>query len=521
MKFSVLLLAGWLSVLTASAERINQEGRILGAVPVVTNAVLFNTSNADVVVSALQIFPVTNPWNECISNRPALVNSDAMLTQMMFDFTNGLTGASSIASHLKLHINWEMNYVLVPDNQVLASNKFVTYPGDSDFNGGIYPFGLYPTPTNQPIESWPLGLTLNGTPQSLAQWQTNDDGSDRHSIIVQPGTGKIFETWNAVRVGTNWQAANGCLFNLNTNGLRQSGLTSGDAAGFPMFQAVVRYDEAERGMVEHALRITVKHSRKGPVYPATHDASVPSTTNTNVPAMGERLRLKAAFAILIGWTKEEKAVALALKKYGALVADNGSILGISVAPDDRWPTNGDCLSNLGSINITNFEVIQTTGVNEGPRLPGAPSANAGVDQTVSPGVPVTLSGVVSYSNAPPVMAWRLYSGPGTVTFGNAPLTNTTATFSTNGVYTLMLSADDGVHAVAYDAVVFTVANAINVAIARSGTNVTVTWTGGTAPFVVQQSNALPPSWSDLLTTSGNSTNLPITNATMFFRVKGQ
>src|SRR5450432_1725149 len=111
MKRFVAVFILLLSVLRMPAERINQEGRILGALPAVTNAMLFNTTNADAVVSAMQIFPVTNPWNECISNRPVLANSDAMIAQMRFDFTNGLTG-SSIASHQKLHINFEMNYVL-------------------------------------------------------------------------------------------------------------------------------------------------------------------------------------------------------------------------------------------------------------------------------------------------------------------------------------------------------------------------------------------------------------------------
>src|ERR1051325_9422576 len=136
----LVTLAFSIFIMIAHAERINQEGSILGPAPVVTNAVLFNTNNADAIVSAMQIFPITNPWNECISNRPVLANSDAMMAQMLFDFTNGLTG-TSIASHMKVHINWEMNYVLVPDNQTLVSNKFVTYPDDSDLNGGILPFG--------------------------------------------------------------------------------------------------------------------------------------------------------------------------------------------------------------------------------------------------------------------------------------------------------------------------------------------------------------------------------------------
>ena len=102
-----VLLAGLIlmTALRLTAERINQEGRILGTLPVVTNSILFNTSNADAVVSAMQVFPVTNPWNECISNRPVMVNSDAMIAQMQFDFTNGL--AVRAASHQKLDINFE------------------------------------------------------------------------------------------------------------------------------------------------------------------------------------------------------------------------------------------------------------------------------------------------------------------------------------------------------------------------------------------------------------------------------
>jgi hypothetical protein len=496
-----------LSTLRLSAERINQEGRILGPLPVVTNSILFNTTNADAVVSAMQIFPVTNPWNEDISHRPLLVNSDAMITLINTNF---------VAANRSLIAEFEMNFALVPDNQTLVSNQFVTYPDDSDLNGGIYPFGLYPIPTNMPVEKWPVGT---GT-QTLLQWQTNNDGSDRHSIIVQPGSRLIWETWNALRVGANWQAGNGAIFNLNTNGLRMEGLTSGDAAGLPMFPALVRYDEAERGMVEHACRIVVRHSRKAYIYPATHDASVPSTTDTNVPAMGQRVRLKASYTIPPGWTQEEKAVLLALKKYGALVADNGNYFSISVTPDDRWPAN--CFNDLTSVAITNFEVIQTTGTNEGPRSANAPVANAGPDQTVPVGPPYQLQGAVHFTGAPPVISWKLYSGPGTVTFGDAALTNTTATFSAPGIYILELSANDGVHAVAYDAVVITVPNGISVSIGLTGTNVNVSWTGGSPPYVVQRIGILSAAaWSDIVTTSVQNASIPITNTGGFFRVKGQ
>ncbi|MGD0743896.1 MAG: hypothetical protein ABSA45_01965 [Verrucomicrobiota bacterium] len=495
-------------LLRAANERINQEGRILGPLPVVSNAILFNTTNADAVVSAMQIFPVTNPWNECISNRPVLANSDAMIARIMTDLSS---------NHRTLVAEYEMNFVLAPDSQLLVSNKFVDYANQSDLNDGVYPYGLYPTPTNQPIEGWP---TQTGG-QTLLQWQTNDDGSDRHSIVVQPGAGFSFETWNAVRVGTNWQAANGAIFNLNSNTLRTDGWTSGDAAGFPMFSALVCYDEAERGMIEHACRLVVAKSRyTNYIYPATHYAAPSTNTSTNLPSMGQRLRLKAAFPIQTNWTKEEKAVLLGLKKFGAMVADNGSVFSISVTPDDRWPAN--CFDDFTSISITNFEVIQTTGPNEGPRSPGAPAANAGPDQTAPVGTPAPLQGVVVFSNSTPAIQWKRYSGPGTVTFGNAALTNTTATFSAPGVYTLELSADDGVHAVAYDAAVITVSDVISVSIALAGTNLNLSWTGGSPPFVVQQTSALPAgSWNDVATTSMQNASAPITNATAFFRVKGQ
>jgi hypothetical protein len=515
MKFRTALLLSWLLALSsfctlAVAERINQEGRILGALPVVTNSILFNTTNADAVVSAMQIFPVTNPWNECISNRPVLVNSDAMMQ-------NILTNVGS--SHRVLEMFQEMNYVLVPNNQALVSNNFVDYPDQSDLNGGVYPYGLYPIPTNQPIEEWPTGT---GT-QTLLQWQTNNDGSDRHSIMVQPGGGVVFETWNAVRMGANWQAANGAIFNLNTNALRPAGWTSGDAAGFPLFPALVRYDECERGMVEHACRLVVVKSRYGNyIYPATHYAAPSSNTSTNIPCMGQRLRLKANYVIPSNWTKEEKALLLGLKKYGAMVCDNSSsFFSISITPDQRWGNAFNDIQSQG-LGITNFEVVQTTGPTEGPRSPGAPVAYAGADQTVVPGVPLTLHGAVSFSNTTPVVQWTLYSGPGTVTFGNASLTNSTASFSAPGSYTLELSASDGVHTVAYDAIVVSVTNSAVVSLSHTGTSMNLSWSGGTGPFVVQATDKLSPAaWYNIATTTVQNVSVPLTNTMKYFRVQSQ
>jgi hypothetical protein len=139
---------------------------------------LFDTTSADAVASAMQIFPVSNAWNEIISLRPVLTNSDAMIAQIMSDLSS---------NRRTLIAFQEMNYVLAPDSQRLLSVDFFDYPDQSDLNGGTSPYGLYPIPTNQPIEGWP---TQTGT-QTLEQWQTNADGSDRHSITVEPGSGLI------------------------------------------------------------------------------------------------------------------------------------------------------------------------------------------------------------------------------------------------------------------------------------------------------------------------------------------
>ena len=429
----------WLALVAAAlgGQRINQEGRILGPLPVVTQPILFDTAAADSVVSAMQIMPVTSPWNENVSRLPLLANSDAMIAQITSDLAS---------SRGTLRAFFEMNYVLVPDNQPLQSINFFNYPDQSDLNGDVSPNGLYPIPSNLPIETWPLET---GT-LTLSQWQQdiNDTGGDRHAIMVTPGAGYSYETWETLLSNNAWQASNGAIFNLNSNTLRPEGWTSGDAAGLPMFPAIVRYDECERGMVEHALRLAVYRTRVGPIYPATHQASVGNTTNPNIPAMGQRIRLKASFVIPSTWTKEETAVCLALKKYGGLVADNGGFFSFSVCPDDRFPANA--FNDISSIAISNFEVVQSTGPTDGPRSPGAPSASAGGDQYVTYGSVATLQGVVS-STGSPVVQWQMASGPGTVTFGSPTQPVTTATFSLPGDYLLELSADDGVHAVAYDA----------------------------------------------------------------------
>jgi K319-like protein len=438
MRRSFLLL--FVLICVARGERINHEGRILGSAPAVGVPTLFNTPAADAIVSAMQIMPRDNPWNEDISRRPVHANSDAIIDQITSDLSS---------SRRTLRPFYEMNYVLVPDNQPRVTIPFFNYPDESDLDGGTFPNGNYPIPPNLPVETWPRGT--GGL--TLQQWQqdANNAGGDRHAIMVAPGAGSIWETWLTKLTSSGWEASNGAKFDLNSNALRPAGWTSGDAAGLPMFPAIVRYDECQRGMVEHALRIVVAKSRREYIYPATHFASSIPASSTNYPAMGQRVRLKAGFAIPDTWTIEEKAVLRALKKYGALVADNGNFFSVSVCPDDRFAANA--FDHLSTVAISNFEVIQTTGPTEGPRSPGAPSVNAGPDQFLEWPTNITLNGSVNDPSGRAAITWKRYSGPAGVSFANANQQSTTATIDGPGTYTFMLSADDAVHAVAYDAVV--------------------------------------------------------------------
>ena len=184
MKFpACLAVVLILSVRGLSAERINQEGRVLGPLPVVTHPILFNTTNADAILSAMQIFPLSNPWNEDISHRPVLANSEAMIARILSDLT---------PNHRTLVAEYEMNFVLVPDSQPRVRIHFFNYPGESDLDGGTTPYGWYPIPANLPVETWPA---QTGS-QTLSQWQTSADDSDRHAIMVAPGSGFIWETWD-------------------------------------------------------------------------------------------------------------------------------------------------------------------------------------------------------------------------------------------------------------------------------------------------------------------------------------
>ena len=337
---------------------------------------------------------------------------------------------------------------------------------------------------------------------TLEDWQRDIDneGGDRHAIIVQPAGGDLWEMWRARLSGTAWEAACGAKFNLGSNSLRPMFWTSGDAAGLPMFPALVRYDECLRGKVEHALRLIVPQTRRAFIYPATHYAS--SSTNPNRPAMGQRFRLKSAFVVPESWTSHEKAVCYALKKYGALIADSGNFFSISISPDPRFPDNA--FQQLRTIDVSEFEVIATTGPNEGPRSPNPPGVNAGPDQIVAAAKAACLDGSV---NALPgaMIHWTKYSGPGSVAFANASAPATCATFAADGTYTLVLSADDTLHTPAYDAVVIHVGFQLEIAVGAGAVILRFPAESGRQYQIEESSDLGPAGWTargDVLTGTG-------------------
>jgi hypothetical protein len=162
------------------------------------------------------------------------------------------------------------------------------------------------------------------------------------------------------KTDSGWQAAQASLFDLKTNRLRPDGWTSADAAGLPIFPAVVRYDELQRGRIDHALRVTVRKTRRAYVAPATHYAS--PHRNPEYPRMGERIRLRQDFDVS-GFSAPVRTLLEGLKRYGMFVADNGIEWAVSVAPDPRIPVLHE---ELRRVKGADFEVVLPPGTRSQP-----------------------------------------------------------------------------------------------------------------------------------------------------------
>jgi hypothetical protein len=267
------------------------------------------------------LFPADNPWNTRVDSLPVASNSDAIIasigagTGLHPDFGSGKWAGGTIG----------IPYDVVDGTTIKKWTKLkFQYADESDA-------GPYPIPKKVHVEH----------------------GSDRHALIVDTSTCKLYELFSL----KGKRAGSGAIWNLGSNALRPDGWTSADAAGLPILPGLARYDEVAAGSIDHALRFTVRRTRKAHVWPARHDAS--SLTDPNLPPMGLRVRLKASFDTS-GFPPQARVVLEALKRYGIMVADNGSSWYVSGAPDPRW--SNDDLHTLGRVKGSDFEVVDPASI---------------------------------------------------------------------------------------------------------------------------------------------------------------
>jgi len=275
-------------------------------------------------LGALQIFPADNAWNQDVSALPVHPNSANYLASIGLD--RGL--------HPDFGTVWDgapigIPYVVVHGDQPRVPVSFY-YDDESDP-------GPYPIPPDAPIEGGA------------------DSDGDRHILVIDADHRMLYELFDAHPSGAGWTAGSGAIFDLTSNALRPAGWTSADAAGLPIFPGLARYDEiVEQGELRHALRFTVSQSQRAYISPARHFAS--SSTDPNRPPMGLRVRLNASFDET-PFPPCVRVILRGLKRYGMIVADNGSNWYVSGAPDPRW--NDDELGTLRNVKGRDFEVVYT------------------------------------------------------------------------------------------------------------------------------------------------------------------
>jgi hypothetical protein len=269
------------------------------------------------------VFPSNNWWNRDISTYSVRSDSAAIISEIQgsggqflhADFGGG--GAYGIP------------FITVPATQPKVAINYTAYGDESDP-------GPFPIPGTAPVEG---GSASTG---------------DRHVIAVQRGTCRLYELYGAYWRSNHWDAGSGATWSLTSNALRPAGWTSADAAGLPILPGLARYDEVTAGVIKHALRVTFSRTRHAYVTPARHYAS--SSTDPTRPAMGMRLRLKASYD-LSRFHGEALVIMRALKRYGLIVADNGSNWYITGASDPRW--NDSDLDQLKTVPGSAFEVVNT------------------------------------------------------------------------------------------------------------------------------------------------------------------
>jgi hypothetical protein len=223
---------------------------------------------------------------------------------------------------------------------------YVVVSGDTPAVPVTFDYADESDPGPYPI---PAGVPIEGTAASTG---------DRHVLVLDRDHWMLYELWSAYpQADGSWHAGSGAVFDLGSNALRPAGWTSADAAGLPIFPGLVRYDEVQAGEIRHALRFTVQRTRRAYVAPARHWAS--SLTATDLPPMGMRVRLKGSFDTS-GYPHDVRVVLEAMRRYGMIVADNGSNWFVSGVSDPRWdPALFDAFR---TVHGSDFEVVRMSGI---------------------------------------------------------------------------------------------------------------------------------------------------------------
>ena len=308
-----------LAVLSSCAQAGGSIAPVGSAVPASSSG-----SGGVPIVGGCKIFPASNWWNTDISKYPVDSRSDAYIAAL----------PGNLHPDFGQDPHYGIPFNIVPRTQKLVPVTF-GYSSQSDK-------GPYPIPPNAQIEG---GKHANG---------------DRHVLILQQGVCRLYEMWRAFPLdgGKKWKAGSGALFHLNSNKLRPNGWTSADAAGLPILPALVKCDEVNTGkVIDHALRVTFEETQMGYIHPATHYAS--NSRKPTLPPMGLRIRMKASYDIS-GLTGQSYVIAVAMKKYGMFVADNGTnwyFQGEGGKQSSCW--NDNDLDQLKNVPNTAFEVVKT------------------------------------------------------------------------------------------------------------------------------------------------------------------
>ena len=283
-------------------------------------------------IAGCAVFPANNVWNTPVDRLPVDRNSAAYVATvgadkpLVPDFGSGTFQGGPIG----------IPFIVVPGSQPKVPISF-QYADESEP-------GPYPLPRDAPIE---------GGSQSTG---------DRHVLVIDRDNCVLYEVFSSYpQSDGSWKAGSGAIFKLNSNSLRPANWTSADAAGLPIVPGLVRYDEVAAGEIRHAIRFTVPQTQRAYIWPGRHFAS--SLTGSQYPPMGARFRLKASFDIS-SFSPENQVILRALKKYGMLLADNGSSWYISGAPDDHW--NNDRLRELRRVHGSDFEAIDESSLRIDP-----------------------------------------------------------------------------------------------------------------------------------------------------------